>query len=124
MWRPDAGVWNLSTCRRQARANNAPRGVTGLLCHHDGGFPRFLEGDPAQAPPDRTDPPRWAAGVGAAHAPRRDREPPVPDWAFGRRKPRARLRRPAGLRPQPAGHAPSPSRPPPGASGAAGRVPA
>jgi len=35
----------------QAQANNAQRGVTGLLCHHDGSFLQFLEGDPAQVDP-------------------------------------------------------------------------
>lgn len=30
----------------QARSNNLALGVTGLLCHHDGSFLQFLEGDP------------------------------------------------------------------------------
>lgn len=29
-----------------SRANNARRGVTGMLCHYDGSFLQFLEGEP------------------------------------------------------------------------------
>jgi hypothetical protein len=31
-----------------SRANNARRNVTGMLCHYDGSFLQFLEGDPVQ----------------------------------------------------------------------------
>ena len=35
----------LSSILAQAQRNNAARGVTGLLCHYDGSFLQFLEGD-------------------------------------------------------------------------------
>jgi len=35
----------LSALLAQAQANNARAGVTGLLCHHDGSFLQFLEGE-------------------------------------------------------------------------------
>lgn len=31
-----------------SQRNNAGRGVTGMLCHYDGSFLQFLEGEPAQ----------------------------------------------------------------------------
>lgn len=34
-----------------SQANNARRGVTGMLCHYDGSFLQFLEGEPEQVEP-------------------------------------------------------------------------
>jgi hypothetical protein len=40
---PDAA--SLEAILATARRNNAARGVTGLLCHYDGSFLQFLEGE-------------------------------------------------------------------------------
>lgn len=37
---------DLPSILASSRRNNAALGVTGLLCHHDGSFLQFLEGDP------------------------------------------------------------------------------
>lgn len=42
---PDAET--LSSILSASRRNNARLGVTGLLCHHDGSFLQFLEGEDA-----------------------------------------------------------------------------
>jgi hypothetical protein len=42
---PDAD--ELEAILAVSRRNNARQGVTGLLCHHDGSFLQFLEGDEA-----------------------------------------------------------------------------
>lgn len=39
------GPAELRAILEAARRNNAARGVTGLLCHHDGSFLQFLEGE-------------------------------------------------------------------------------
>ena len=39
------GPAELSAILESSRRNNAALGVTGLLCHHDGSFLQFLEGD-------------------------------------------------------------------------------
>lgn len=41
----------LSALLAQAQANNARRDVTGLLCHHDGSFLQFLEGEASVVDP-------------------------------------------------------------------------
>lgn len=38
---------DLEAILTASRRNNADLGVTGLLCHHDGSFLQFLEGDDA-----------------------------------------------------------------------------
>lgn len=41
----------LSALLEEAQANNAKQQVTGLLCHHDGSFLQFLEGEDAVVDP-------------------------------------------------------------------------
>lgn len=41
----------LSGLLAQAQTHNARRGVTGLLCHHDGSFLQFLEGEESVVDP-------------------------------------------------------------------------
>lgn len=44
---PDFTRDDLGAVLESSRRNNAAAGVTGLLCHFDGSFLQFLEGDPA-----------------------------------------------------------------------------
>lgn len=41
----------LSAILAQAQQNNSALGITGLLCHYDGSFLQFLEGDAAVVDP-------------------------------------------------------------------------
>lgn len=42
---PDAVAHELDTILAVSRRNNTPAGVTGLLCHLDGSYLQFLEGE-------------------------------------------------------------------------------
>jgi hypothetical protein len=43
---PGQGAQDLDAILDVSRRNNAADGITGLLCHHDGSFLQFLEGEP------------------------------------------------------------------------------
>lgn len=83
---PEAGF--IDRILEQSQRNNAARGVTGLLCHYDGNFLQFLEGEPEDVEAIftriKTDPRHW----GILHLYRRETsERLFADWSMAVAKP-------------------------------------